>query len=127
MARYLHARGQLLGMAYLPGRLYDLGSYPGAVYDPAENQMVTGQVYRLEAPEATFPELDRYEGVSLDPTVQEEYVRLLVNVLFDQQQIPCWIYHYNLDTDRLPQIHGGNYLEYFSQHCTHRQFINNGR
>lgn len=127
MARYLKDRAISLGTAYLPGRLYDLGSYPGAVYDPQESRLITGQVYEIADPEAVFPTLDIYEGVTATPEIPAEYTRELVTAQYLQQPLSCWIYLYVLDTQHLPLITGGNYLEYFRQQDRHRNFIRSGR
>ena len=127
MARFLHQRATSLGTAYITGRLYDLGSYPGAVYDEKETKFITGQVYELEEPKAVFPILDRYEGVSQSPMVAEEYIRKLVPAQLNNKIIYYWIYLYNLDTSQLPIIASGNYLEYFQQKSDHREFIAKGR
>lgn len=127
MARFLHDRAYSRGMAYLSGRLYDLGSYPGAVYDPAESNTITGQVYSLRDPEAIFPILDEYEGVSPNPSLPEEYVRELVPASLNNEIISCWIYRYNFDITTLPLIPSGNYLTYYAEKLAHRQFIENGR
>lgn len=127
MARFLHARATSRGIAYLPGRLYDLGSYPGAVFDLNESGTITGQIYSLRDPEAIFPILDEYEGVSEHPAEPEEYIRELVPASLDGETVPCWIYRYNFDTTPLPLIPSGNYLTYYAKKLTHRQFIEKGR
>jgi gamma-glutamylcyclotransferase (GGCT)/AIG2-like uncharacterized protein YtfP len=60
-ARLLQARATFTGEAALPGRLYHLGRYPGAVFDPGSAAQVHGEVYRLNgAP--VLEALDAYEG-----------------------------------------------------------------
>ena len=70
-----------VGRGTIRGRLYDLGSYPGAVLDAAADRIV-GQVCRLpdEAAEA-LAALDRYEDY--DPARPESslYVRVPVTGL----------------------------------------------
>lgn len=127
MARFLRTRADSRGLAQLPGRLYDLGSYPGAVYDPNEKNTITGQIYSLRDPEAIFPVLDEYEGVSENPPEPEEYVRIKVPALLNGNTVLCWIYQYNFDTATLPIIPGGNYLTYYARMQHHRYFIEKGR
>lgn len=127
MSRFLHDQAKVLGIASLFGRLYDLGSYPGAVYDAEEKQQITGQIYQLKNPLEVFPILDEYEGVSDRSVVREEYIRALVPAQLNGQQIPCWIYLYNLDTQHLPLIPSGNYLTYYRKQVAHRRFIETGR
>jgi gamma-glutamylcyclotransferase (GGCT)/AIG2-like uncharacterized protein YtfP len=127
MARFLRAHVQARGTAYLPGRLYDLGSYPGAVYDPEAESTITGQIYTLKAPEVILPVLDDYEGVSDNPGQTEEYTRIVVPAIFNGTKVSCWIYQYNFDPAELPLIPGGNYLSYYAKQLRHRQFIEKGR
>src|SRR5262245_63792883 len=61
MAAYLARRGRLLGPARAPGRLYDLGRYPGMTGPRAADEWVRGDVYELDDPAATLAVLDRYE------------------------------------------------------------------
>lgn len=127
MARFLHGEARLLGAACLPGRLYDLGSYPGAVYDRTEERLIHGQIYTITHPDAVFPILDRYEGVSPVPLEPEEYVRALVPARFDGREVQCWIYLLNIDPAPFPLIESGNYLTYYARQVAHRQFIRRGR
>jgi gamma-glutamylcyclotransferase (GGCT)/AIG2-like uncharacterized protein YtfP len=127
MARFLHARATSMGFATLPGRLYDLGSYPGAVYDPEESRLIQGQIYQIQSPETVFPTLDIYEGVTATPEIPAEYRREKVNAHLGNQTLPCWTYLYILNTDHLPLIESGNYLEYFARQDRHRSFIQSGR
>lgn len=54
----------LVGVASMSGRLYDLGSYPGAVRAPKDRGRVFGEVYELppSAANRMLRELDGYEG-----------------------------------------------------------------
>lgn len=127
MARFLHDRARLLGTAYVTGKLYDLGSYPGAVYDPEASERIAGQIYQLAHPEEVFSILDHYEGVSDVSGVPGEYVRRLVPATLNGTVTSCWMYQYNFDPGDLPQIPSGNYLTYFTAHRNHRNFIERGR
>lgn len=68
MRRRLSRESRLIGAAVLPGRLLDLGRYPGLVETPpapfAEGGLstVTGEILALDSPESTWPWLDEYEG-----------------------------------------------------------------
>ena len=66
MAEFLIARSRFMGAASAPGRLYDLGSYPGMVDAATEGERVRGELYELHEPEATLADLDRYEGCGPD-------------------------------------------------------------
>lgn len=55
---------RFLSFASMPGRLYDLGSYPGAYRDSGTRRRVFGELYQLPAETTTRAlwALDRYEG-----------------------------------------------------------------
>jgi gamma-glutamylcyclotransferase (GGCT)/AIG2-like uncharacterized protein YtfP len=71
-----------MGTARVPGRLYDLGRYPGA--RPA-NGSVVGEVFQID--ESLLAALDEYEG--------SEFERAIMSAnLDDGHTIECWIYWY---------------------------------
>jgi gamma-glutamylcyclotransferase (GGCT)/AIG2-like uncharacterized protein YtfP len=75
----LAARAHSIGPARIPGLLYDLGDYPGAV--PGDGT-ITGEIFHLLEPPSILAALDEYEG--------PEFARAVVTVGgFD-----CWIYWY---------------------------------
>ena len=61
MAAWLAARAEHLGAARTPGRLYDLGDYPGFTDAREPGELVHGDLYRLRSP-ATWRTLDEYEN-----------------------------------------------------------------
>jgi gamma-glutamylcyclotransferase (GGCT)/AIG2-like uncharacterized protein YtfP len=76
-----------IGEGFLFGRLYDLGSYPGAVIDPASAWLVYGIVYELPADAEILRKLDTYEG--------PEYVRITQLVTLMEGGVRnCWVYDY---------------------------------
>jgi gamma-glutamylcyclotransferase (GGCT)/AIG2-like uncharacterized protein YtfP len=72
----LSERGRFLGEATVPGRLYDLGSYPGA--RPGLG-IIVGEIFEID--ESLIAALDEYEG--------SEFSRQIVSSSSD-----CWIYWY---------------------------------
>jgi gamma-glutamylcyclotransferase (GGCT)/AIG2-like uncharacterized protein YtfP len=77
-ARLLAEQGRFVGVARIPGRLYDLGSYPGAVASDQPDQWIHGEVFSVD--NALLTALDEYEGA--------EFERAMVPA------IGCWIYWY---------------------------------
>lgn len=76
-----------LGEGFLFGKLYDLGSYPGAVIDPASAWLVYGTVYELPKDEEILRKLDAYEGSA--------FVRIEQMVTLAEGRIlTCWVYDY---------------------------------
>ncbi len=105
------------------GLLYDLGSYPGLVYQAALDNWVKGEIIRLHYPERFLPILDDYEMI--DPTAPEEseYKRILLPVQTEAGQEECWAYIYQQSTTLYHPIDSGDYLSYFSQNPNHQLFI----
>jgi gamma-glutamylcyclotransferase (GGCT)/AIG2-like uncharacterized protein YtfP len=62
MARWLTRVARHVGVARTPGRLYDLGPYPGLRAARRRGEWVVGDLYRLATPRATLQILDRYEA-----------------------------------------------------------------
>lgn len=91
-ARRLWARARFAGEATLPGRLYDLGSYPAFVEEDAAAGLVHGEVAELEDA-GVLEDLDRYEG--------SQYERLPRRVrMQDGREREAWVYVY-----RAPLVH----------------------
>lgn len=87
MARRLCLQARLVGKGIVPGRLYDMGWYPAAMFDESEKRGVVGHVFALKPGGRLLAELDEYE--SGDPN----YVRETVEVsLDDGLKIRAWAY-----------------------------------
>ena len=114
MAAHLRQHSQLVGRGHFPGRLYNLGLYPGAVYDSEASQAVYGEIYRMNNPDGLLLTLDHYEGINEAPpetfAEPDEYVRELVPIQTESGPLVCWTYLYNLPTDQLPQLTTGRYF-----------------
>lgn len=92
------------------GKLYDLGSFPGAVPSDNPSDWVKGEVYRLNQPEATLSVLDAYEGaVGPEPLYRRELVDI---TLENGKPIEAFTYIFNLPVDGYPRIESGDYVEY---------------
>lgn len=119
-AAYLQEVAEFIGAATVPGRLYDLGHYPGLVYDANCEELVFGHIFQLHFPEETFLLLDDYEGI--DPYAPEtsEYTRQVIEVSTSTGPCLCWTYLYQLPVKGLIQIESGDYRAYFkSQNHLH--------
>ncbi|MFC5411376.1 gamma-glutamylcyclotransferase [Larkinella bovis] len=104
MAQYVRQHSQLVGPGFSPGRLYDLGTYPGAVFDPDAETWVHGEVYsfRETGAPAFLRTLDDYEGA--------EYDRILVSVKTANGTVDCWTYRFIQPAQSLPLIASGRYF-----------------
>lgn len=98
--------------AYVHGRLYDLGSYPGAVPSIHKHDLVFGQLCQLANADACLRVLDRYELYIPGDEPNSEYLRRRVDAFLipSGRRVNSWIYFYNRSTHDKPQIHTGDYL-----------------
>lgn len=104
-----HAR--FIGDATVPGRLFDLGDYPGMII--ADEGRVLGEVYEFDPAHwgHVITRLDEYEGCSASDPEPHEYRREVVNArLSTGETIPTWAYVLNRWPAGLPEIKSGNYL-----------------
>jgi gamma-glutamylcyclotransferase (GGCT)/AIG2-like uncharacterized protein YtfP len=111
MARLLSANADFVGEAHCRGRLYLIKHYPGLVPagDPAD--AVSGELYRLRAPEPMLREFDMYEACGEGFAPPTEYVRQMLSVtLTDGSASDAWTYVYNWKVDGLPRIASGKFL-----------------
>jgi len=91
------------------GYLYDLGEYPGAIYDPLTKQQVFGQVLLLDNDPAILKTLDEYEGFGEEDDQPDLFIRRIIPVHTDKKIMDCYVYLYNLPVTGCPQISSGIY------------------
>src|ERR1700694_967499 len=83
-ARLLHSQAQFVGYARLPGRLYRLRSFPGAVSSNQSGEWVRGELYCLQDLRWILPALDAYEG--------PQFERVSLEVQLDSGgRIEAWV------------------------------------
>lgn len=112
MSKILERLASRIGPGKVPGVLYDIGRYPGAVRSPGTRAFVRGEVYALREPDRALKILDRYEGWDEKKPRSGEFKRSRVLVdLGDGKKVRAWIYLYNRPTSGLPRIASGDYLE----------------
>jgi gamma-glutamylcyclotransferase (GGCT)/AIG2-like uncharacterized protein YtfP len=109
--RYLSANSVLMGDANFNGRLFDLGEYPGAIYDPLAAEKVYGRIYKLKDPAAALALLDDYEGINQSNPAFSEYKREMASVNAAAGIKYCWIYLYNRTINGLIQIDSGRWVK----------------
>ena len=107
MAQLLRQHARLLGHGCVPGRLFNLGWYPGATHEPDSPHRVWGDVYEL-TDEAILFRLDDYEGIEGYP--DDEYARRDVPVQMGEQEVRCQMYVFLKADESLTVIESGNYL-----------------
>ena len=95
----------------IQARLYNLGSYPGAVRSELPGDRVLGTLFRLQNPAEALPRMDRYEGYLPGDPEGCEFRRELATVELpgERRSLQAWVYYYTLPVGGLPRIEGGDY------------------
>jgi gamma-glutamylcyclotransferase (GGCT)/AIG2-like uncharacterized protein YtfP len=105
------ARLKAVGTGLMPGRLYDLGDFPGAVDDCTSASRVVGRVFELPQDDALLQRLDAYEGYVPGDAQTSLFVREKRPIeLVDGRKLECWVYLYNCDPGEAPLVPGGEYI-----------------
>ncbi|MDD2761035.1 MAG: gamma-glutamylcyclotransferase [Methylomonas sp.] len=109
---YLKNHAIFSGRASLPGKLYRIDHYPGAVPTPARSRhRVYGEVYRLLRPQKVLALLDEYEECSDNFAEPREYRRVAETVtLMTGQRLRAWIYWFRFPIAGLNRIKSGDFL-----------------
>jgi gamma-glutamylcyclotransferase (GGCT)/AIG2-like uncharacterized protein YtfP len=92
-ARWLASVATYKGTATLPGRVVDLGEYPGLLPAEEPGQLVNGDLYELPSDPAVLDRLDRYEGCHPDDPEPHEYCRIVCTPT-DEDGIRVWAWTY---------------------------------
>ncbi len=103
---------EYIAHGFVPGRLYDLGDYPGLVPPDCNYDIVRGEVYQLFWPEA-LRALDCYEGCSESDPIPHEYRREVVQVHLETgDRCRAWAYWYQGPIDQPTRIDSGDYIRF---------------
>jgi gamma-glutamylcyclotransferase (GGCT)/AIG2-like uncharacterized protein YtfP len=95
------------GPCRIPGKLYDLGGYPGLVSGDGD---VAGELY--EVPDlSVFPMIDAHERYNADDCENSLYLRKAVR-LHEPANIDAWVYVYNREIADKPLIDNGDWATY---------------
>jgi len=112
MSNYLKSKTTYLGEAEMPGRLFKVDFYPGAIYEPETSESVLGELYELKDMDQILEVLDTYEGYNPDQPENGLFHREEVIVKFGQEDLTAWAYLYNLPTEDLTPIPDGDFLRF---------------
>lgn len=105
----LASEARSLGAATLPGRLLDLGRYPGLV--ERGDGLVHGEALHLADPETTLRWLDAYEGIGPGSTGDAEYCRVERTIRLESgQELTAWVYLYQRDGADRPEVPHGRWV-----------------
>jgi gamma-glutamylcyclotransferase (GGCT)/AIG2-like uncharacterized protein YtfP len=98
------------GEGSVRGVLFDLGEYPGAVFDEMSDKRVYGAVFQLPVDSGVLEKLDRYEGYEHGGHTASLFVRKLQPIdVADGATMECWVYEYNGNPQGVPLIASGRY------------------
>ena len=101
----------IVGKGSIPGTLYDLGSFPGAVLESSSSRRISGTVYRLPAGTQILHTLDEYEEYFPESPKASQFIRRLCSVrLTDGRMLECWVYEYNGHPDQRSIVESGKYV-----------------
>ena len=105
--RLLADSAELVGHGAVQGQLYQATGFPVLVPN-SQGVAVTGEVYRVFAPQAAFVRLDQYEGFDTASPDTSEFRRELVPVTMNNgRTVTAWAYVYQRPLfDLLPIPHG---------------------
>jgi len=113
VSKILQENSRFYDSGTFPGKLYEVGEYPGAVYLPEAESVVYGNILELKNAEFVLTELDKYEEVGEEFPAPNEYVRIRIPVNCPSGEIfMCWVYLYNWPTEELKQITSGKYPDF---------------
>ena len=113
--RLLADSAELVGLGVVRGRLYQATDFPVLVPDP-QGVAVTGEVYRVFAPQAAFVRLDQYEGFDAASPDTSEFRRDLVSVAMnDGGTVTAWAYIYQRALFDLLPIPHGDYAKFLRE------------
>jgi gamma-glutamylcyclotransferase (GGCT)/AIG2-like uncharacterized protein YtfP len=106
----LRFRPRPLGAGHVPGRLYELGDYPGAAEAVGNEDRIQGELYWLPRAEVAFKVLDNFEGFDPARPASNEFERKETMVtLAGGRRIRAWIYRLAPTQARGRRILSGNY------------------
>lgn len=116
LRQLLHHEAEYMGSAKIAGRLYNIGTYPGLILSDNPEEIVTGELYKIQNKRLILSTLDRYEGC-VDPYPKPwEYERIMAEVTTEKgSKFLSWLYTYQWDVTDSMRIQSGDYLDFMLQ------------
>lgn len=107
----LAKNARFVGEGAAPGKLFDLGEYPGMI--PDRSGRVLGELYQID--HERWPDviarLDEYEGCGSGDPPPHEYRRELIDVLLHNgEATQAWAYILNERPPKVREIVSGDYM-----------------
>jgi gamma-glutamylcyclotransferase (GGCT)/AIG2-like uncharacterized protein YtfP len=104
------AQLRAVGRGTVPGALYDLGHYPGAILSPDSQQRIHGTIFALPADPQFLRNLDEYEECDPAAPAASQFLRAACVAELDSGVlVECWIYVYNRPVAAATRIEGGRW------------------
>jgi len=101
---------RFLGPASVPGKLFDLGAYPGLQWTPdASTFTVPGELFEIVDPRV-LSILDEYEGCPFGAPTPAPFVRRPVRLI--DPPVIAWVYFYEGPVEDRPRVIGTSWPEY---------------
>jgi gamma-glutamylcyclotransferase (GGCT)/AIG2-like uncharacterized protein YtfP len=111
MAKRLAESASFVGEATIPGRLYNLGRFPGLKEPRTVEDRVHGDLYDLgDNADAVLREMDAYENAESPPPTPYQRERATVR-LADGRELLVWVYWYCGGVEEANFIASGTYDE----------------
>lgn len=115
--KYVSQYFDFVGQARTKGKLSILDNI--LVGTPSDEDIyIKGELYRIrEHDQFSFAigQLDEYEGVNPEPSVEAKYRRSSCEVITEDNTIyDAWVYWYNFDVAGLPVVESGSVLDYLA-------------
>lgn len=92
------------GPCLIPGRLYDLGAYPGLVGGAGQ---VIGELFEVRDARV-MPDLDAYEDYWPQDRDRSRYDRVQITLIEPERQ--AWVYRWRLSLETARLIESGDWL-----------------
>jgi gamma-glutamylcyclotransferase (GGCT)/AIG2-like uncharacterized protein YtfP len=109
-AKTIRSHCTLIGEGYTYGRMFDLGSYPGIVYEKTSNLKVFGEVYRIDRnAHELIAFLDAFEECGPEFDEPNEYRKEIIPVNVNNIEYNASTYIYNRNLTGLRMIATGKY------------------
>ena len=115
MAELLVSQAEYVGSATAPGKLYDLGPYPAAIFSEESPYRVKGDLFRIADAKHLIPLLDEYEDYRPDDPENSLYKRVLIKAYCKEVVLVVWGYTYLSSPPSEGWVRAGDYLSHLQK------------
>ncbi len=115
MANRLSESSDWIGEGKVKGCVYNLGDFPGAIFDDTLDSYIQGEVLSLHNPTTAFEWMDKYEGYNAGSPESNLFTRKEFPVETSQGVFLCAGYQYLGSIQGLEPLSSGDYLLHLKQ------------